>query len=33
MRLCIQKKDEGGGRCVRYNGARGGKYERILSFS
>ena len=28
MRLCVQKKDEGGGRCVSWNGARGGEYER-----
>ena len=28
MRLCVQTKDEGGGRCVSWNGARGGEYER-----
>ena len=28
MRLCIQNKDEGGGRCVSWNGVRGGEYER-----
>ena len=24
----VQKKDEGGGRCVSWNGVRGGEYER-----
>ena len=28
MKLCVQKKDEGRGRCVSRNGARGGEYER-----
>ena len=28
MRLCVQKKDEFGGRCVSWNGACGGEYER-----
>ena len=28
MRVCVQKKDEGGGRCVSVNKARGGDYER-----
>ena len=28
MRLRVQKKDEGGGRCVSWNGACGGEYKR-----
>ena len=30
MRLYVQKKDEGGGRCVSRNGAHGGEYERYI---
>ena len=28
MRLCVQNKDEGRGRCVSWNGVCGGEYER-----
>ena len=28
MRLCVQKKDEGRGRCVSWNGVHAGEYER-----